>query len=117
MWTLRDLATADELDTSLAAPQATLLFKHSPTCGVSAQANDDILQMLAGPALPVHMWRIPVQARRPLSNAVAARFGIRHESPQVILVKDGAVVWHASHFHVNAEEIRAALLRHLSTHA
>lgn len=111
---MHELCTPDELDSVLASPDPVLLFKHSPTCGVSAQANDEILQLLEGPALGAPVWRIPVQAGRAASNAVATRFGIRHESPQVILVRDGVALWHASHFRVTAASIRAAVERHLA---
>ena len=54
------------------------------------------------------VYRIVVQSARALSNEVAARFGIRHESPQVLVVRDGAVVHHASHMAVSARRIREA---------
>ena len=41
---------------------------------------------------------IVVQHARPVSNAVVERFGVRHESPQALLLRDGRVVWHASHW-------------------
>jgi bacillithiol system protein YtxJ len=44
-----------------------------------------------------------------VSNAVADRFRIRHESPQIVLVEDGAVRWHRSHWHVNGREVQQAL--------
>jgi bacillithiol system protein YtxJ len=110
---MHQLTDPDELDTALESPHPILIFKHSPTCGVSAQANDEILGLLQGPPLAAQVWRIPVQAGRAASNAVATRFGIRHESPQVILVDRGIVLWHASHFRVTSDAIRSALARHL----
>lgn len=86
-----------------------LLFKHSATCGISAQAHEALVEWLAGQTDPAPVYMIDVRAQRPLSLAVAERFGIRHESPQVLLVDRGTVVWHASHFHVNAREVAAAL--------
>jgi bacillithiol system protein YtxJ len=50
-----------------------------------------------------------VVENRKLSNAVANRFGIRHESPQALLIKDGLVVWHASHWSITSEALGAAL--------
>jgi bacillithiol system protein YtxJ len=54
---------------------------------------------------------VPVQASRDVSAALAERFGIRHESPQVMVVHDGQVVWHGSHFRATAGSITAALER------
>jgi bacillithiol system protein YtxJ len=40
-----------------------------------------------------------------VSDQVAARFGIRHETPQAILLREGRVVWSASHFRITAETL------------
>lgn len=110
---LQQLTDPAELDLALETPDPILIFKHSPTCGISAQANDEILDLLSGPPLPARVWQIPVPAGRAASNAVATRFGIRHESPQVLLISRGELLWHASHHRVNGQEIRSALARHL----
>lgn len=86
-----------------------LLFKHSVTCGVSAEALDELVEHLNGDAGATRYAMIGVQTHREVSNAAAARLGVRHQSPQAILVHDGRVVWTASHFRVNADEIRKAV--------
>jgi len=55
-----------------------------------------------------------VQTHRDVSNAVSARLGVRHETPQALLVRGGQVVWSASHFRVNAEELGKAVRANLS---
>ena len=52
---------------------------------------------------------LPVQASRTLSTAVAQRFGIRHESPQAMVIDRGEVAWHGSHYRATATSIAAAL--------
>jgi bacillithiol system protein YtxJ len=100
----------DELDTLIAqsGTRPVVLFKHSFTCGISAEALDELVSHLdsAGDA---HYAMVTVQTHRDLSNAVAARLGVRHETPQAILVRDGRVAWTASHFRVNARELSKAL--------
>jgi bacillithiol system protein YtxJ len=44
-----------------------------------------------------------------LSNAIAERFGVRHETPQALLIKDGRVVWHASHWSITSDSLTEAL--------
>ena len=83
-----------------------LLFKHSRTCGISAGVMS---QEIAGVEAPVNL--ILVQDDRHISNEIAARTGIRHESPQAIVIKDGEVVYHASHFDITADDIHAGLGR------
>ena len=59
--------------------------------------------MAEHPAIPVYL--VDVIAQRPLSREIAARLGIRHESPQAILFRQGAAAWHASHDAVTAEAL------------
>ena len=48
---------------------------------------------------------VDVVAERRLAQAVAARTGIQHESPQVLLLKDGKVVWHENHWRITAARL------------
>ena len=86
-----------------------LLFKHSYTCGVSAEALDELVDHLNGDVPDARYAMVTVQTHRDISNAVAERLGVRHHTPQAILVRDGRAVWTASHFRVNADEINRAL--------
>jgi bacillithiol system protein YtxJ len=88
-----------------------LLFKHSRYCGVSCEALDELRTHIErGPDDAVYKM-ITVQTHRPISDAAADRLGIRHETPQAILVRDGEVVWKASHFRITATELDRALPR------
>jgi len=91
------------------ASNPILLFKHSVTCGISAQAHEEIVALLREDLPLSNAYLVPVQASRDLSNAIAARSRIRHASPQVMLVHGGEVRWHASHFRVTAGQVRTAL--------
>lgn len=101
----------EELDRLLAASEhrPLLLFKHSYTCGVSAEALDELLSHLNGPPADVHYAMVTVQTHRTVSKAVAERLGVRHETPQALLIRDGRVVWTASHFRVTADAVDAAI--------
>lgn len=91
------------------ASDPILLFKHSVTCGISAQALEEIVELLREDVPLSSAFVVSVQASRDVSNAVAARSRVRHASPQVMLVHGGEVRWHASHFRVTASHVRAAL--------
>jgi bacillithiol system protein YtxJ len=101
----------DDLERALAATdeRPLLLFKHSFTCGVSAEALDELVCHLNEPPLDASYAMVTVQTHRDVSNAVAKRLGIRHESPQALLIREGRVVWSASHFRVTAAAVSAAL--------
>jgi bacillithiol system protein YtxJ len=52
---------------------------------------------------------LEVQSARELSREVAVITGVRHETPQVIVLKDGKAVWNASHYDVDASSVSKAL--------
>jgi bacillithiol system protein YtxJ len=85
-----------------------LIFKHSRTCGTSAQAFDE-LQTFLEEGATAEVYMIDVLRHRAASQAVATHFGIRHESPQLLVVHGGEVGWHGSHFRVTIDSIRKAL--------
>jgi bacillithiol system protein YtxJ len=80
-----------------------LVFKHSTTCPISAAAY----RQIQGVEADVNI--IIVQTARAVSNELANRISIRHESPQAIILKDGKPIYHASHYDVTAEEINGKL--------
>jgi bacillithiol system protein YtxJ len=105
---IEKLAELDQLLTE-SATRPLLLFKHSFTCGVSAEALDELLSHLTGKSDDARYAIVTVQTHRDVSNAVVSRLGIRHETPQAILIRDGRAVWSASHFRVNATELQKVL--------
>ena len=101
---MQTVATQTEFETVLSTP-VLLLYKHSATCPISAMSYDEVERLAdAHPELPIYV--VDVHAQRPLSLFIAAHFGIRHESPQAILVCEGRPVWHGSHYRVTAHAIR-----------
>lgn len=87
-----------------------VIFKHSATCGTSAQAFDEVEDFLrATPDARVHI--VDVWGGRPLARHIAQALNVRHESPQLLVLANGQVVWHASHFRANAENLQKALER------
>ena len=84
-----------------------LLFKHSRTCGISCEALDELHAHVAESGARAAYKVITVQSHRRISDSAAERFGIRHETPQAILLRDGRPVWNASHFRITAQRARA----------
>ena len=105
---MNSLATLDQAVTqSLSEP--VVIFKHSTTCGTSAFAHEEVLDLIAAAGASLHVYLVNVRAHREVSNAIATRFNIRHESPQVLVLRDGHAVWSASHFRVTAAAIAGKL--------
>lgn len=80
-----------------------VIFKHSLTCPISAAAYDQMAAFEGEVAL------IEVQRARELSTEIENRLGVAHESPQVIVLRNGQVVWNASHFRITAAAVAAAV--------
>jgi bacillithiol system protein YtxJ len=101
------LGGAEDLERALSAP-AFLLFKHSLVCPTSAAAFNEYRHFLAAGSDVPSAW-LDVRGQRPLSQAVEARTGVPHESPQALLLRHGAVVWQASHGAITRASLRAAV--------
>lgn len=82
------------------------LFKHSLTCPISATALREFEEFFGDGAAENSCAVIEVQPARDVSSDLARRTGVRHESPQALLLKDGEVVWHASHWQIRADSLR-----------
>jgi len=109
---MQALQTAADLDAALLQSQARpiVIFKHSSTCGTSVMAHEEVAAVVAG--VPwAEVFVVSVHAARGLSQEIARRFGVRHESPQALVIHRGAVTWHASHFRVTRDAVAAALDR------
>jgi bacillithiol system protein YtxJ len=85
-----------------------LIFKHSRTCGISCEAFEQLQAFLAQSPVEASYNVITVQSHRHVSDEAETRLGIRHHTPQVILLKDGVPVWNASHFRITAEALSRA---------
>lgn len=110
---MRLVETIDALNDLLAgtAERPALIFKHSLSCGTSAMAMEEMTDLVAAGPLEADFVLVRVQAARAVSDAIATRLKVRHESPQLLLVRDGQVVWSATHWNVTAAGARAALGR------
>lgn len=111
MRTLEHLETLDRILADRSGRPA-LVFKHSLTCGTSAMALEEVQELIDGPDIGADVYVLRLQTARDVSRAIEDRLGVRHESPQAVLVVDGRVVWHASHFRVTAAAIHAAIRKH-----
>ena len=89
-----------------------LLFKHSTACPISAAAYRRVAEYLEeeGEAAPP-CYLVKVIEARPVSNTVAERLGVTHQSPQILLVDKGQCRWNASHGAIDGRAIRNELMK------
>jgi bacillithiol system protein YtxJ len=98
------VSTQEDLDQLLAASneQPVVLFKHDYACSISVRAYFDLAKV------PGEVSLIDVDRDHALSQAVASRLSIRHESPQVIVIRDGEPVYAASHWDISPDAVTRA---------
>ena len=103
----KPVSDAQELEEAvkLSHSQPVILFKHSTTCPISAAAYQE-LSHYKGP-----ISLVVVQRARDISRRIESLTGVRHESPQAIILRNGQAVWSASHWNITAEAIQKALAR------
>lgn len=108
---LKPLSDLAELEAAIAESRErpVLLFKHSRTCGISHGALEELREHVARHAGSAAYRLITVQSHRAIADEAAARLGVRHETPQAILLRDGRPVWKASHFSITADRLDQAL--------
>ena len=100
-----ELGDVESLNQLLVQSHSTpiVIFKHSNACGISsgAYAHMSQVEWIVG--------IVTIQEARDVSDEIERRLGVTHESPQVLIVHNGSVVWSASHGQVRAEVVAAAL--------
>ena len=83
-----------------------IVFKHSNACSISSRAYHEMEKVQDDVNILI------VQSAREVARELANLTGVRHETPQVIVLRDGKAVWNASHFDVQAGAVAEAVASH-----
>ncbi|MEI7024141.1 bacillithiol system redox-active protein YtxJ [Paenibacillus sp. y28] len=108
----KEITTLEEWNDILAqsADRGQVILKHSTTCPVSANALHEYEQYLKDkPNHGVNYTLVKVIESRPVSNKIAEDLDVKHESPQIIYIKNKAKYWAASHWSVTKAHITAVV--------
>ncbi|MGZ4047785.1 MAG: bacillithiol system redox-active protein YtxJ [Bacteroidia bacterium] len=86
-----------------------IIFKHSSRCSISSMALNRLERSwnLSDKHIPAYF--LDILTHRPLSNAVSGMYGINHESPQLLLIKNGKCIYSASHSNIFIADIQSAM--------
>jgi bacillithiol system protein YtxJ len=84
------------------------IFKHSTTCGISKMVlkNFESEFRTGKEEDNLKLYFLDLREYRGVSNEIAERFNVRHESPQLIVLKDRKVVHHSSHHSIEAQKVK-----------
>lgn len=85
------------------------IFKHSTRCSISSMAINRLERSWKDDQ-NIKPYYLDLIQYRNLSNLIAQQFNVEHQSPQVILLKNGEVVYHDSHMGISVERIENAAL-------
>ena len=84
-----------------------VIFKHSTTCSISRMAINRLEGKQAPTGIP--FYYLDLLRFRSVSNEVASHYGIRHESPQVLIIRNGKCIYTESHNGISMLDIEAEL--------
>ena len=85
------------------------IFKHSTTCGISAQAKENLEISFKNTDKPFLLYYLDLLNYRSISNEVASKLHVHHQSPQLILVHNGEVAFTTSHHKIKTNILEDSL--------
>ncbi len=85
--------------TSFTVPQ--LIFKHSTRCSISRFVLNEFMSTYSFSEQDFGAWYLDLLSYRAISNAIAQQLEITHQSPQLLVIKNGKAIAHAAHENVN----------------
>ncbi|RTY73132.1 bacillithiol system redox-active protein YtxJ [Flavobacterium sp. LS1R10] len=100
---LTDLVQLDEI-IAISNEKPVAIFKHSTRCSISRMALKQFENEFNS-SDKVTPYFLDLITHRDISNEIVNRFGVIHQSPQLILIKDGKAIYNVSHSDIDAEEL------------
>lgn len=100
-----EIKNHEELETISQSNDYTIIFKHSTRCPVSSMAKRhfEFDAVLIPQEIPVYL--LDLIKHREISNQIAEKWNIRHESPQVLLIKGAQCLYHESHNDIEVAKV------------
>lgn len=102
---LKDSSQFDEID-QISRDGGAIIFKHSTRCVISAMAWDRLQRDWDEQVGDLPVYYLDLIRYRTTTKEVARHYGVDHESPQLIFIRDGVVQYQTSHNGINVKEIK-----------
>ena len=102
-WNL--ISTTEQLDAIIENENSFLIFKHSTTCSISAMAKARFERDWNESLIDSKPYLLDLLRHRSVSNAIAEKFCVYHESPQVLLIHNKECIYDASHLDITFSEL------------
>ncbi len=86
-----------------------VIFKHSTRCSISSMAKSRFERNWDLDGTEIEPYYLDLIAYRPVSNKIAETLGVEHQSPQVVLLKDGKAIYNTSHNDINVADLKTQI--------
>ncbi len=83
-----------------------IIFKHSTRCNISVMAKSRFEKYWDFDDKEIQSYFLDLLSFRFLSNEIAERFNVYHESPQLLLIRNGECIYDASHLDISVAELK-----------
>ncbi|HSQ45817.1 MAG TPA: bacillithiol system redox-active protein YtxJ [Lutibacter sp.] len=94
---------------NISSDKPVLIFKHSTRCGISRMVLKNFESGYDIPETEMNLYFLDLLNYRALSQDIATKFNVMHQSPQVLVIKNGAVIYHDSHDYISVGKIKELL--------
>lgn len=107
----KQLTAIDQLDTLVEESKSipVAIFKHSTSCGISRMVIKQFESQYDFEPSQLQPYYLDLKAYRAVSIEIASRFQIMHESPQMLLIKNGSLVYADSHGAISVDALKAKI--------
>ena len=105
---LTEMNQLDEIK-SLSKSKAILIFKHSTRCGISRMVLKNFENEYNLQDSEIELYFLDLIEYRSISNEIAMKFNVIHQSPQVLVIQNEGVIYHDSHHQISVEAIKKAI--------
>lgn len=104
-YTLDKMEQFDEID-EISQTKPVVLFKHSTRCSISRMALKQFDAEFNYPEEKIDWYLLDLLNHRDLSNEIASRYNVVHQSPQIVVIRNGKAVFNESHDSISVEDLK-----------
>lgn len=104
-YTLDKMEQFDEID-EISQTKPLVLFKHSTRCSISRMALKQFDAEFNYPEEKIDWYLLDLLNHRDLSNEIASRYNVMHQSPQIVVIRNGKAVFNESHDSISEEDLK-----------
>ncbi|MFC4740495.1 bacillithiol system redox-active protein YtxJ [Flavobacterium ponti] len=104
-YSLELISQLDEID-AISEGKPVVIFKHSTRCSISRFALKQFDAAFNYPEDKIDWYLLDLLNHRDISNEIAHRYNVQHQSPQILVIKSGKAVYHDSHDGIDANDLK-----------